>query len=1705
MSGSTISTKVTIGVTLGAAGYASPLTITSTGAIDPTADGVTGIYAAVHAGTVLNQGTITGGYGLTSGAGAEINGSTITNDGAIIGGASGQVDYLRGGDGVYIRSGALINNVGGVITGGVSNDLGGAGGSGIILIDGEVTNAGTILAADGDGPGSTGAVLNAGTMTNTGRIIGGDGGAAGAGFIDNTGGSGVALDGATLSNAGTVMGGAAGVQSYETGGAGIDLISGSLTNTGTISGGAGAGFDQVAGGSGGAGLAISSGFASNLGVIEGGTYGQNTASEAGGAGVVMTGGTLTNAGAITAGAGSAMVGAPSQGEAVTMSGGCLTNLSTGLISGGSDAAGIDISSGTLINDGTIISSNGFALNIYRGSLINGGVINGGIISDTPFITNSAAGTILGGIDLIGGGKLIDAGTVAGTVQLNAATSFILDPGASFTGPIAGAGGNSLELAIGDGATGTLDMGGSFAGFSTIAFDPGALWTLGGTAAELADGETITGFTVNDTLILNGFAATSDTYVAGTGLELSNGVITETLDIAASLGAFTFAVSSQAGATTIALTYPPHIINTTVTTSVTLGSVYLSPLTITSTGAILPTAASTTGLYAATGTVTNQGAIVGGADAGIVGITNIGGIGVSLNFATLFNTGTITGGADIYASGFNNGLTHAGGIGVSLASGTVTNSGDIIGGAGGTIGSGGIAAALTGGFLTNTGTLTGGAGGAGGSGGSGASVNDASLLNAGVITGGSASDQDTVFGGDAGNGVVLYYNATLSNTGTITGGHGEINVALAGGAGIVLAGGAGTNSGAISGAGGSDFGGAGVQLSAGSLTNTGGITGGYGSHLSGGGVVMTGGTFTNAAAGTVTGGYGNGIGGEGGAGAFLSGGTATNGGTIIGGDVAAEPGARGNGGAGVYLNGGTFTNNARIAGGNALPNQYGVIYGSAGAGAQMNGGGLTNTGTVAGGSGAIGGEGATIAAGTLDNLGLIIGGVGDSAGGAGLSLSGGAVTNAGAIAGQTGFTGALAATGGAGGTGLDMDGGSLKVGQFGSISGGNGGYGVTIGGAGGRGAYLTGGSLLNYGFINGGAGGGSGSAVGMAGAGAVMNGGSLFNDGRITGGDGGDGGVGISMLTGSTANYGQIYGGGNYTNTSRGGDGVDLTTSSTFINSGRILGGAGNTGGTGVIVNGGYLLNGGFFNPDGGAIFGGSGGTTAGDAVIIENNGTFVNNANIYGGSSHFLLSGQSQGAGGAGVYLDGGTFANSGTLLGGEGAGEGAGTTADAVLFGSATGVLIAEPGAAFGGDVAANATAGDELQFGAKQYTSTGSLDMAGTFSGFSTIAFDADATWQVGGTAAELAAGQTIFGFATGDTLTLDSFAATSDTFIPGTGLELFNGSVTETLDLIGNFSTGSFIVLDKPAGTEIQLCYLRGTQILTPAGEVPIETLNIGDAVITRFNGYRRIKWIGRQSFDRRFIETSRAQRPIRIAGGALGPHLPKRDLYVSPGHSMLIGNVLMLASNLVNGVTITQDRCPQEVHYYQLEFETHDCVQAEGCWSESFCDYADLRNQFHNVADFHQLYPHHVTPAEHLMCAPRPQHGPALEAALHPITARAAALVSPGRLQGWIDHVHPSGVITGWAQDTAHPELPVLLEILLHNRPLGAILACDVRADLAAAGIGQGRAAFAFKSSTKLARAALSAVKVRRVADGATIPVASHCLAAVDLPRRKRARG
>jgi hypothetical protein len=295
---------------------------------------------------------------------------------------------------------------------------------------------------------------------------------------------------------------------------------------------------------------------------------------------------------------------------------------------------------------------------------------------------------------------------------------------------------------------------------------------------------------------------------------------------------------------------------------------------------------------------------------------------------------------------------------------------------------------------------------------------------------------------------------------------------------------------------------------------------------------------------------------------------------------------------------------------------------------------------------------------------------------------------------------------------------------------------------------------------------------------------------------------------------------------------------------------------------------------------------------------------------------------------------------------------------------------------------------------------------------------------------------------------------------------------------------------------ICYLAGTRILTPTGAVIVEDIAIGDLVVTRFGGIQAVKWIGRQNFDKRFLRRNPNLIPVCIRAGALGERLPARDLFVSPGHAMLIGDELVLASALVNGITITQDidtPCGQagaHIAYYQLDLGVHDCVIAEGTWSETFADGPGLREQFHNFAAFSTLFPDQP-PAEALrLCRPRPERGGQLDRLLRPIVARASQGVSPGWLESSIDLV-AEWRIEGWAMDVQHPELPVLVEFVLDGRVIGTTLACDYREDLALAGKGRGHCAFSFVMPMRLRPDMQPALQIRRAVDGTELYRSERC--------------
>src|ERR1700682_3334891 len=87
----------------------------------------------------------------------------------------------------------------------------------------------------------------------------------------------------------------------------------------------------------------------------------------------------------------------------------------------------------------------------------------------------------------------------------------------------------------------------------------------------------------------------------------------------------------------------------------------------------------------------------------------------------------------------------------------------------------------------------------------------------------------------------------------------------------------------------------------------------------------------------------------------------------------------------------------------------------------------------------------------------------------------------------------------------------------------------------------------------------------------------------------------------------------------------------------------------------------------------------------------------------------------------------------------------------------------------------------------------------------------------------------------------------------------------------------------------CFLAGTRIRTPRGEVPVEELAIG-ALVDTLRGPLPVKWIGRRTLRKTASSWHSSVAPIRIARFALDDQYPSRDLYLSPKHCLFVDGVL-----------------------------------------------------------------------------------------------------------------------------------------------------------------------------------------------------------------------
>src|SRR5215471_6694877 len=154
----------------------------------------------------------------------------------------------------------------------------------------------------------------------------------------------------------------------------------------------------------------------------------------------------------------------------------------------------------------------------------------------------------------------------------------------------------------------------------------------------------------------------------------------------------------------------------------------------------------------------------------------------------------------------------------------------------------------------------------------------------------------------------------------------------------------------------------------------------------------------------------------------------------------------------------------------------------------------------------------------------------------------------------------------------------------------------------------------------------------------------------------------------------------------------------------------------------------------------------------------------------------------------------------------------------------------------------------------------------------------------------------------------------------------------------------------------CLLKGTKILTPSGDRPVQELQIGDEVHT-LAGRKAIKWIGYHKFTK---EEGRAWQdsvmPIRVACFAIDDQSPHRDLYLSPLHCIFFSEALIPVKYLINGSSIAQGAPSDmsEIEYYHIDLDTHEVIYAEGALVESFLDDGSNREGFSNFIHYERLY-------------------------------------------------------------------------------------------------------------------------------------------------------
>lgn len=236
----------------------------------------------------------------------------------------------------------------------------------------------------------------------------------------------------------------------------------------------------------------------------------------------------------------------------------------------------------------------------------------------------------------------------------------------------------------------------------------------------------------------------------------------------------------------------------------------------------------------------------------------------------------------------------------------------------------------------------------------------------------------------------------------------------------------------------------------------------------------------------------------------------------------------------------------------------------------------------------------------------------------------------------------------------------------------------------------------------------------------------------------------------------------------------------------------------------------------------------------------------------------------------------------------------------------------------------------------------------------------------------------FAAGDQIVVDA---------PFFGGFRQNGSIISVItagQTVGALGFASIALATEAATTngalvyDVVPCFAAGTRIAAERGEVVVENLIEGDHAQIMNGGTKPIIWVGHRTIDCTRHPSPGKVWPVRVRAGAFGSGRPTRDLWLSPDHAVLIGDVLIPVKYLINNVSIEQVPVGT-ITYYHVELARHAVLLAEGLPAESYLDTGDRANfaDCGGVMALHPDFSSRVWDAEG--CAPLVVTGPALDTA------------------------------------------------------------------------------------------------------------------------------